>query len=196
MYINFKILKTRDLTIKDIVLVQIAKQCRSEDLSEVFETEYATSWSIVDSLVERGYLTIIKGKKNNTLYQKIRATKKGTDLLSDIETPEVNEEDLTIFEWMSKLYKSKGKELGNMKRTKRHIAAFRVQSGIEKNNLAKLLQEFVSDDSNMEYNHILEYAFFKPSNQFDVRFDLAQSRLYKYYLERETHFRKMFENFE
>jgi hypothetical protein len=77
-----------------------------------------------------------------------------------------------------------------------YIALFRVQSGIEKNHLAILLDEFVKDDNNMEYNNRLEYAFFKASNVFQTKFELDQSRLYTYYLKRKQYFDSVFSKVE
>ncbi len=77
--------------------------------------------------------------------------------------------------------------------TKMYIALFRVHSGIEKNHLAALLEKFVKDESNMEFNFRLEYAFFKPTNVFQVKFELDQSRLYMYYLKNKRVFDQIFE---
>jgi hypothetical protein len=45
----------------------------------------------------------------------------------------------------------------------------------------------------MEYNMKLEFAFFKPTNVFQVKFDLDQSRLYAYYIKRKDFFDSKFE---
>src|SRR5690606_13854697 len=89
----------------------------------------------LDFFVEQGYVTQIKGGKNDSEISKLRLTKKGNTLLSDCQIPEILEEDLTVFEWLKNMYLSSDKEVGNAKKTKFLIALFRVHSGISKNKL-------------------------------------------------------------
>lgn len=193
MYINFKILKKRELELEDFLLLQAAKQSKFEDLSvtiDIFSKER------VDKLLDKGFLSKIKGLAKDPDSKKIRTTKKGNDLLDDLETPEIEEEDIVMFDWICDVYITMGKEIGNKKKTKTYIALFRTHSGIEKNHLATLLEKFVKDDFNMAYNFRLEYAFFKPSNVYQSRFELDQSRLYQYYLNNKLYFDKLFEQTE
>jgi hypothetical protein len=193
MYINFRLLNKKGLEVLDLVLLQLAKQNKSEDLSNEISLY---SKNRMEALIEKCYLTFIKGNKSDNEYQILRITKSGNSFLEDLETPEVLEEDLLLFDWISNVYMSRGKEIGNKKKTKMYIALFRVQSGIEKNHLAILLDEFVKDDNNMEYNNRLEYAFFKASNVFQTKFELDQSRLYTYYLKRKQYFDSVFSKVE
>jgi hypothetical protein len=179
MYINFKLLNKKGLEILDLVLLQLAKQNKSEDLSNEISLY---SKNRMETLVEKGYLTFIKGNKSDNEYQRLRITKSGNSFLEDLETPEVLEEDLLLFDWISNVYISRGKEIGNKKKTKMYIAI--------------LLDEFVKDDNNMEYNNRLEYAFFKASNVFQTKFELDQSRLYTYYLKRKQYFDSVFSKVE
>ena len=191
MYVNFKMLEVKELDFTDLLTLQAAKQNKAGRTASVIEK---VSDARLEALLNRGLLSTIKGKKSESIYTKYRITKKGSSLLDLIETPEVEEEDLILFDWISDVYLKKGKEIGNKRKTKMYIALFRTHSGIEKNHLATLLEKFVNDDSNMEYNFRLEYAFFKPSNMFQVRFDLEQSRLYQYYINHKTFFDNLFEN--
>lgn len=193
MYINFDVLEHKNLSIDDLMLLQIAKQSKTEDLSRHI-SKYP--WDRVEFLLSIGYLTEIKGSKKSPRHSKIRLSKKGNTTLNDIETPEVSPEDIILFDWISKVYIDLGKEIGNKKKTKMYIALFRVNSGIEKNCLATLIEHFVNDEDNMEYNFKLEYAFFKPTNVFQVKFDIEQSRLYRYYLKRKDYFDDKFRQLE
>ena len=98
-----------------------------------------------------------------------------------------------LYDWMAAVYENLGKEIGNKKKTKMFVALFRAHSGIDKNNLASLLDMFVKDEDNMEYNHKLEFAFFKPATVYQVKFELEQSRLYQYYLNYKSFFDNKFE---
>lgn len=190
MYINFKMLDSKGLSYSDLVLLQAAKQNRVENLSHVIEK---FSDLDIEPLEERGYLTHIAGNKKDSKARKLRLTKKGTTLLEIFETPEVTEEDLMLYDWMADVYENLGKEIGNKKKTKMYVALFRAHSGIEKNCLAALLDMFVKDEDNMEYNHKLEFAFFKPATVYQVKFELEQSRLYQYYLNYKSFFDNKFE---
>lgn len=178
MYINFKMLKSKELSHSDLVLLQASKQNKVEDLSYVIEK---FSDLDIDPLEEKGYLTYIAGKKKDSKASKLRLSKKGVTLLEVLETPEITEEDLVLYDWMHEIYTLDGKLIGNKKRTRIYIAEFRVHSGIERNELAHLLEVFLRDDKNMAYNNKLEFAFFKPANLFQTKFELDQSRLWQYY---------------
>lgn len=183
-------LKGKELSLKDVFLLQLARQQKFEDHSGDLEP-----YSIeLELLMDAGYLKKVKGKKKDLEVAKYRITKEGDTLLSNIETPDITEEDLVLFEWIKGVYKEMGKELGNQKKTKMYIAMFRTQSGIDKNKLARLMSTFVSDEMNMEFNNILEYAFCKPKNVYSTKFVLEDSRLYRYYVKHKDFFDNLFKS--
>jgi len=190
MYINFKLLPSLGLTPEDVIVMQMCKQNKLEDLSNELKGSYKYHLTV---LTEKGLVGGIAGKKSQSEFEKKRLTKKGLKMLEDIETPEITNDDLKLFDWLEKLYVGQGKEVGNKKKTKMYLALFRVNSGIEKNELATLLDEFTRDEDNMSYNHKLEYAFFKPSSVFQTKFELDQSRLWNYYQKNEEHMLMLFE---
>ena len=190
MYLNMKYLEGNNLSFEDVFVLQLAKQQRSEDCTDYLEG----SKKSVKSLEKLGYLTRIKGKKADPEMSKIRISKEGATVLDNLEIVEVTEDDLTLFDRMKGIYLNKEKVLGNQKKTKMFIALFRVHSGINKNNLAFLMNTFVIDDRNMKFNNCLEYALFKPQNAYATKFDLEESRLYQYYLTHKDHFDKQFKS--
>lgn len=179
MYINFAILKKYKLNVEHFILLQMCKQNKSEDLSvELMQYSTQLNW-----LMGEGYLTTVKPKrKTDTIFNLTRLSKKGTEVLNDINTPAVTEDDLTLFNWLCEVYTTEDKLIGNKRKTKIYIAEFRVNSGIQRNELAHLLEVFLEDEENMMFNNKLEYAFFKPTNVYQSKFDLDQSRLWQYYL--------------
>jgi len=193
MYINLKLAKAKDIHLSKIISLQLLKQAKTSDVSEELEN-YCGAGGL-EQLIEEGFVDLIKSKKNTTLFHLARLSKKGAALLEDIQIPEVEESDLTIFEWLKNTYLSSEREIGNAKKTKLWIALFRVNSGIEKNCLAFLLQTFLNDEDNFKYSQRLEYLFFKPSNMYE-KFDVEQSRLYQYYTNRKSYFDKQFEKYE
>lgn len=191
MYINIKNLFKIDPTILPLLLV--AKQAGKKELS----TEIAMLLpedDITDKLIEDGYLKLLKGKANQELPEKIRLGKKGTEFLNSLDQPDVEEEDIKVFIWLSDVYKKRNKQIGNGKNTKRLIASFREKSGIEKNELAFLCKTFIDDEEQQEWSFKLEYVFWKPKNLFQTKFVLEDSRLWTYYNKRKTYFDKAFKN--
>ena len=123
-------------------------------------------------------------------------SKKGREVLDAIETPEVTEDSLRIFEWIKQIYISAGKDLGNQKKTKMFIAQFSAESGIQRNALAFLIQSFINDESQFEWSKVLQYLFFKGESVFNIKFDLHSSRLYQYYLKNQNYFDNKFQEFQ
>jgi hypothetical protein len=143
-------------------------------------------------LFDKGLVAFVKGKKESTIWQNARLSSKGGDFLDDLETPEIIEEDLVIFEWLKKVYLKRGKEVGNAKRTKNYVALFRVNSGIRGNCLASLAKAFLDDDEQQQWSIKLEYVFFKPPSVYSTRFDLEESKLFKYYSKNKNIFDAQF----
>lgn len=191
MYINFELAKTKGLTPTDIVNLQLVSQNKTESLWEII-TE-TVSLVTLDRYQNLGYLTLIKAKnRSDTIQNRVRLTPKGNDLLEDLQVPEINDDDLQLYNWLEKTYQKEGKELGNRKKTKLYIALFRVNSGIDRNKLALLCKTFMNDSSQFEWSKKLEFLFFKPGNVFSVKFDLEQSKLYQYYIKHKEHFDNKF----
>lgn len=191
MYINFGMLDARGLTAQNLILLQMCKQNKFEDLSGFIEKRFDELDFLL--LEERELIEYIKPKKkDDTKYQLARISKKGNELLSDLETPEITEEDLTVWNWLSESYKKAGKQVGNSKKGKLWLAQFRVESGITRNHLVKLCSEFLYDEKCQEYSFRLDYVFFRPANVFTTRFDINESKLWQYYLSREEYFINLF----
>ena len=191
MYINFKVLQDLLLQPEDVVFLTAIKQKETDYLVETYWKES------LERLEGRSFIESIKtSKKGEHHYARLRLSKAGRKLMEALETPPVEEEDKTVFEWLKKHYLKMGKEVGNGAKTQRHIRDFRIKSGICKNNLLKLCLAFLQDEDNMTYNNILEYAFYKAPTAFETRFNLEESRLHKYYLKREPYFKSIFEDYE
>jgi len=190
MYINISTLikLPNPLTLP---LLLVLKQAGKKDVS-VHVTSVLTNEEDLKVLEESGYISYVKGKKGETIFERMRLGKKGRDFLNELDEPEVEEQDERIFKWLSETYKKREKEIGNGKKTKRLIAAFREKSEIEKNHLAFLCNEFILDDSEQEWSFKLEFVFWKPSNLFQTKFVLEDSRLWKYYNKKKAYFDKKF----
>ena len=193
MYINTKILKQHNLNLQQVSLLQILHQNKTEDMSELLESYNGD----LDVLNEKGLLSEIKAKsKQESVYKRLRLSKKGSELLNNLSIVDVDEDSLKIYDWIAEIYKQSGKELGNQKKTKQFIAQFSKESGIHKNSLAFLIQSFVNDETQFEWSKVLQYLFFKGDSVFAIRFDLYSSKLYQYYLKNENYFLEKFKKWE
>lgn len=157
---------------------------------------------IEQHLIEQDYsrfekLSLIKyvkpKNKQQPVSERVRLDERGKDILSDVAEPSVEEEDERVWKWLSDHYKSLGKDIGNGARTKRHIRDFRVQSGIQKNNLIKLCLDFLKE--NEENSRNLEYVFYYPKTVFAAKFSLEDSWLYRHFLKNQERLVKTFEEY-
>jgi hypothetical protein len=195
MYINFDLMCKWGLSPIDVINLQLISQNKTESLEEVITNNI--SLEVLDKYQKSEYVSLVKAKnKADTIQNRIRLTSKGSDLLETLQVPEVNEDDLKLYDWLESIYKAEDKEIGNRKKTKLYIALFRAHSGIDRNKLAYLCKSFMNDSSQFEWSKRLEYLFFKPSNAFSVRFDIEQSSLYRYYLKHKTSFDNKFQTLE
>ncbi len=176
---------------KALPLLLVLKQAQKKDLSLEIAS-LVTSDEDLEALEKEGYIKYIKGKSKDNIMQRMRLDKKGTTFLNSLESAEVEEQDIVVFDWLAKVYKKNEKQIGNGKKTKRLIASFREKSGIEKNNLLILCNTFINDEEEQEWSFKLEYVFWKPQNVYQTRFILEDSRLWKYYNKRKDFFDKSF----
>jgi len=190
MYINFSLAAQKNLKPEEIIVLQLISQNRTEDLSQTIQNN--VNIAVLSRFKELGLTEHVKAKnKSQTGYNTIRLSKRGRQILEDIQVPEIREDDLIFFSWLAAKYRETEREIGNAKKTKLWIALFRVNSGIEKNNLASLCNHFLEDEENFLFSKRLEYLFFKPATMYE-KFDIEQSRLYQYYLNRKEYFDNLF----
>ena len=188
MYINLSVLGKSGLEYSDLVFLAAINQTETEWLIENFK----------DSDYERfKRLSIIKHIKQKSkkehLYTSLRLSDLGKSLLSEIEEAPIEEEDKTVFEWLKNYYLKAGKEIGNGAKTQRHIRDFRIKSGIQKNNLIKLVLDFLAE--NEERSKKLEYIWYYPKTAFATRFDLEESWLWSHFIRNKERLEKTFEQY-
>ena len=188
MYINLSVLGKSGLEYSDLVFLAAINQTETEWLIENFK----------DSDYERfERLSIIKHIKQKSkkehLYTSLRLSDLGKNLLSEIEEAPIEEEDKTVFEWLKNYYLKAGKEIGNGAKTQRHIRDFRIKSGIQKNNLIKLVLDFLAE--NEERSKKLEYIWYYPKTAFATRFDLEESWLWSHFIKNKERLEKTFEQY-
>ena len=190
MYINLSVFLSSKLEPSDLLFLATINQTHTDWLIENLNEDRYKRFEALSLLKH-----IKQKSKKEHQYVSLRLSDEGKNLLSELEEAEVEEQDKKVGEWLINHYKQIGKQVGNSKRLFRHIRDFRIKSGIEKNNLIRVCLDFISDEDNMLYNNVLEFAFYKPLAAFQTRFQLEDSIIYKHYLKKEEYFKSIFEEY-
>jgi hypothetical protein len=189
-YINVKLLKSKNLSLIDLQILQLSKQQRVEDVSEVL-SEYSLN---VDKLIVTGYLEFIKGKKGDGEFQKIRTTKLGAETLDLISTPLITEGDVELYKYLCTMYlqEDSSRTLGNRKAGLRYSSEFRQIMGFTLYEAYYLYEMFII---NVEYTKVLEFIFFEKKNNPYGKFkdNLASSKIMQFWEDNEYEVREYWE---
>lgn len=193
MHINFKYANNRGLNPIDILTLQIIKQLRT-DKEVVNELATVLQDERLGFYVDKKWVTQIKGKKSDDELSRLRLTKSGNKLMENIETAEVTEDTIKIFDWISTFYVGEeDKFVGNKKRTKQGLAQFAKETGISRNHLSYLIQNFLKSES-FDYSYKLENLLFSSKNLYSRKFSLDECRLNDFYLKNKSFFDSKFDN--
>jgi hypothetical protein len=198
MYVNLSVLGKSGLEYSDLVF-----------LCAINQTE--TDW-LIENLKESDYerfegLSLIKHIKQKSkkehLYISLRLSDTGKKLINSIFTePVAGEDEEILYEWLSKYYIDKGKEVGNPNRVKKLLAWFSQETDIYKNNLIKLFVDFLKDDYVDEASKVLEFTLFYPRKfttdkgktiAYEAKPDIYDSWLFKHF---EKNKQRLLETFE
>lgn len=179
MYFNFKIM-SEELSIDDILLLQVIKQNSSKD-------------STLQSYIESKDISVLSPYVQTTKEGKTILNKLGREVYDKVTTSvEVEESDIKITDWLIKQYQSVDKLGGNKKKMAYYIACLRVQLNLEPIQLFYVLQYFISDTNRFEYSKKAENLLFTPGNPFRTKFGLDESPIARYYEEYEEIFQERF----
>lgn len=187
MYINTNLLKSKNLSLLDIQILQLSKQARIEDVSAVL-SEYLP---IVEDLIEKGYLELIKGKKADGYFSKIRASKLGVETIDLISTPLITDGDIQMYQYFCQLYLDEDatRTLGNRKAGLKYCAEFRQIMGFTLHEMYWLCYMFVQ---NTTFTKVLEFVFFEkkhfPYGKFKDNLD--SSKIYQFWMDNEYEIRE------
>lgn len=190
-YFNTELAKSRELHPLDVFILQIIHQNKSNDMSE--DLVLLMDEENIQRLYAFDLIHMIKGTKKMTDFQKLRLSKKGSKWLKDFQTYDVVENDIKLFTALKEVYLNAEKEIGSEKKTKELIAWFRNETGWNHKQIWIVAKAFVRDEHRMEFSKVLEYAFWKSTNHFQVVPKLEDSKMYSYYEKFKPTFDKEFE---
>lgn len=200
MYVNLSVLGKSGLEYSDLVFLCAINQIETDWLAESFkDTDYERFERL--SLIKH----IKQKSKKEHLYVSLRLSDMGKSLIKSIFTePIAGEDEEIIYEWLSKYYIKKGKEVGNPNRVKKLLAWFSQETNIYKNNLITLFVDFLKDDYVDEESKVLEFTLFYPKKYttdkgktiaYEARPDIYDSWLWKHYEKNKERLEKMFEEY-
>jgi hypothetical protein len=193
MYINLNTLYKSGIDPRNLTLLLTINNNSKEDMSD-FIAQSIVSDESFELLKSGGWITTVKSKKkSDTIFSTLRLSKKGRELLKNLDEADVDDASLKLRDWVVILYQEREKTTKNKKRLAWQLSQFASITEISHNKLAKLIQEFVDDEDNMHYNHISNYMFEDPKNVFFKGFRKEDSRLWHYYNKRINYFTKVFE---
>ena len=95
MYINIELLDTKGLGPSDLLVLQLLKQNKFENMAPALE---GLGTYRLDILTRLDLIHEIKGTKKQSYWEKLRLTKKGTKVLEDCQHPGVTEEDIILYD--------------------------------------------------------------------------------------------------
>ena len=191
-YINTKILKQHNLNLQQVALLQILHQNKTEDVSELLESYNGD----LDVLNEKGLLSEVKARnKQESVYKRLRLSKKGSELLDYINTPDITEGDIKMYEYLvdnyiyiidkntgEKTVRDVDRKIGNRKNVLRYCAEFRQIVGLSLKEMYWLCMLFID---NTTYTKVLEYIFMRKKDNPYGKFknNLDNSALYQFWLD-------------
>lgn len=196
MFINFNIYKKYNLTPEHLIQLLAVKQKQTEEINI----------DILGRFEELGYVTYTKGKKNQDIRELVRLSDKGKKLVKEISTDSKDwtEDEEILYNWLSKYYEERNKQVGNPNRVKKLLRWFSLETGIYKNNLVKLISDFLNDEYVDESSKVLEFCLFYPkkfttdngkSIAYEAKPDIFDSWLFKHYQQNKERLEKTFEEY-
>lgn len=210
MHLNLKkILIQEEMSPQSLFLLQAIHQQRgsnNEDyIAMLLEDE------VLEDFIEKGLVEKVKGKKGDSELSKLRTSKKGVKFLLSLQKDrDFDDEDEVIAEWVEKVYKKRPNYVkSNMVELKRRLNWFKVETGIYRNELSRLLECFIKDSFvddpsdkrpfNQRFRDFKEYnkraqisnktenILFTPKDRYQKYYNLEQSPLWQYYQENQKY---------
>jgi len=181
MYINLKLAKAKDIHLSKIISLQLLKQAKTSDVSGDLEN-YCGAVGL-QQLIEQGYAECLKSKKNTTLFHLARLSKKGKELLEMLETPDIEEGDINMMDYLVKMYFSddaEDRKIGNKKATLMYISQFRQIMGFTLHEMYYLCSLFCAEE---KFTKVMEYIFFQKKDNPYGKFkdNIESSKLHIFY---------------
>lgn len=165
MYINFKLIYEKNLTLVELMIL-IAINQREAILMKDIPFEY---------FEEQDWIIFIKG--NGTKEERVRLSKNGKALLDALTTKGASEEVLTLTQNLVELYEYNGKEAGNTLEIRDRLIWFINATGVSDKVIQTCVEDYLTTSG--DFTMRLDNLIWKPqSSAFSINYNLSDSRLF------------------
>ena len=191
MYLNFKLLNSRQLTPLDFSFLLAVKGNKTEDNSGTLEYYFK---DVLEKFRETNLITFIKPKnKSQNDYNTVRLTTLGNEWIDDLTTPEVTEGDLQMFSYLTEIYLShedKDRVVGNSKKVKLYCAILRNHLQMTLHEFYYFLSYFLEE---YPYTKKLENLFLDSNKNRYGSFinNISDSPIFQFWEREETNIRQI-----
>ena len=191
MYLNFKLLNSRQLTPLDFSFLLAVKGNKTEDNSGTLEYYFK---DVLEKFRETNLITFIKPKnKSQNDYNTVRLTSLGNEWIDDLTTPEVTEGDLQMFSYLTEIYLShedKDRVVGNSKKVKLYCAILRNHLQMTLHEFYYFLSYFLEE---YPYTKKLENLFLDSNKNRYGSFinNISDSPIFQFWEREETNIRQI-----
>ena len=182
MAINIKFLENKGLEPYDLFVMELIFQNSSDDM-----TESLIMYLKKDTLMRLQTLDLLEyvqtKKKTDHDFRRLRLNKKGKGIFRDARKLDYTAEDGALYDYISKLYDSLEKPIGNSERVKELLAWFRLETTYSRKQIYKAIKLYISINQEHEggkYIASLENLLWKPNSVFSTKWKLADSKLYQF----------------
>lgn len=194
MYINIDLAHDKGFSLQDVVVLQIIKQNRIEENEDKIAM-YVTDAQLA-AFEEQGLTTSVgKKRKTDSDFKVLRTTKKADKLLSLFGTPELEDGDDKMFDYLVSMYLNGDdpeRTIGNKKKTRMYCAVFRKNVNLSLHEMYWLCLTFLQE---YPYTKKLEYIFFNSNKNRHGKFEnnIEDSPLYQYLDEHRTEIERVWQ---
>jgi hypothetical protein len=135
----------------------------------------------LNSLKDKEFVEMVKGKVGTPTYMNARLSKKGKDFLRDISIPGVSEEAKQVLTNACSSYESRGfgEKIGNKKRAVSLISWFLIETSFSAEQVCKAISDYIWGVGELTYCTLLPNLIWKPMSVFETKPNTADSKLYK-----------------
>jgi hypothetical protein len=192
MYINFKLLNSRQLSPSDFMFLCAAKANKNEDNSGVIEYHFKDN---LERFKDSNLITFTKPKnKSENVYSTVRLSSLGNEWMDDLTTVDVDENTLKMRDYLCQIYlnnEDTERVIGNKKLIASHIATLRSHIGLSLYEFFYLCEYFLSVHI---YTKKLENIFMdRNKNRYgDFKNNINDSVLYQFWEQHEEEIRQYF----
>ena len=192
MYLNYKLLISRQLTPLDFSFLLAVKANKIEDNSGVIEFYFK---DVLEKFRETNLITFIKPKnKSQNDYNTVRLTTLGNEWIDDLTTPEVTEGDIKMRNYLCEMYlnnEDTDRVVGNKKLISVYISILRNHLGLSLHEFYYLCDYFLSIHT---FTKKLENIFLdRNKNRYgNFKSNIEDSPLYQFWEQNEQEIRQYF----